>query len=41
MLRDPARRAALGEAAMAVASRDQDLPARVAALLAELAGDTP
>jgi 3-deoxy-D-manno-octulosonic-acid transferase len=38
MLRDPARRAALGQAAMAVASRDQDLPARVAALLAELAG---
>ncbi len=38
MLRDPERRAALGAAAMAVASRDQDLPARVAAMLAELAG---
>jgi 3-deoxy-D-manno-octulosonic-acid transferase len=38
MLRDPERRAALGTAAMAVASRDQELPARVAAMLADLAG---
>lgn len=38
MLRAPERRAALGAAAMAVASRDQDLPARIAAMLAELAG---
>ena len=36
LLRDPARRAAMGDAGRAAASRDADLPQRVAAALAAL-----
>lgn len=38
MLRDPVRRAAMGEAARAVATRHDDLPGRVAAALSRLIG---
>ncbi|OJY71013.1 MAG: hypothetical protein BGP12_07410 [Rhodospirillales bacterium 70-18] len=41
MLRDPARRAAMGAAATAAASHGQDLPARVAAMLAALIPTAP
>ncbi len=38
MLRDPARRRAMGEAGQAAAAGEDELPGRVAALMAELAG---